>query len=231
MTVLLKDIDGPVLVLTMNRPERRNALNRELCEALLAELKAASDDETVRAIVLMGAGPSFCGGADVADLRSLTAPGALHARAELTAQLLRVVAELDIPVIAAVHGAAVGAGAGLALSCDGIVMADDATLGFPELQHGIPPLLILPGLQRHIGAPAAFEVLTRGKPILAQQALERHWVGRVVSKNALQAETREWALQISEFPRKAVMATKRLARETATLPLGEALAKAVATYR
>ncbi len=231
MTVLIKETNGPVVYLTMNRPERRNALNQALCERLLAELRAASDDESVRAVVLLGAGPSFCGGADVAELRSLADSRALSARAELTAHLQRVVSELDVPVIAAVHGAAVGAGAGIALSCDGIVMADDATLSFPELQHGIPPLLILPGLQRHIGALATFEVLTRGKPIPAQQALERQWVSRVVPKDLLLAEAREWALQISEFSRPAVVATKRLARETASLPLAEALAKAVATYR
>jgi enoyl-CoA hydratase/carnithine racemase len=182
-------------------------------------------------VVLRGAGTAFCGGADVSELRSLSDPGALFARAELTAQLLQAVAGLDIPVLAAVNGPAVGAGAGIAFCCDGIVMAEDATLSFPELQHGIPPLLILPGLQRHIGGLATFEVLTRGKPITAHQAMDRRWVSRVVPNEQLQSEVRAWAVEISELPRQAVAATKQLARATATLPLAEALSKAVATYR
>lgn len=231
MNVLIKEVDGPVVYLTLNRPERRNALNRELCERLLAELSSAASDGGARAVVLRGAGTAFCGGADVSELRTLTDPDALFARAELTAQLLQAVAGLDIPVLAAVNGAAVGAGAGIALSCDGIVMAEDATLSFPELQHGIPPLLVLPGLQRHLGGPATFEVLTRGEPITARQAMDRRWVSRVVSNGQLQSEVRSWALQISELSRQAIAATKRLARETEALPLSEALSKAVATYR
>lgn len=231
MNVLIKEVDGPIVYLTLNRPDRRNALNRDLCERLLAELSSASSDESARAVVLRGAGTSFCGGADVAELRTLSDPDALFARAELTAQLLQAVSGLDIPVLAAVNGPAVGAGAGLAFSCDGIVMAEDASFSFPELQHGIPPLLILPGLQRHIGGLATFEVLTRGKPITAHQALDRRWVSRVVPNEQLQSEVRAWAQQISEFSRDAVAATKRLAHATATLPLSDALSKAVATYR
>lgn len=231
MNVLMKEVDGPVVYLTLNRPERRNALNRKLCERLIAELSSASSDEGVRAVVLRGAGTAFCGGADVSELRTLSDRDALSARAELTTQLLQAVAELDVPVLAAVNGPAVGAGASLAFSCDGIVMAEDATLSFPELQHGIPPLLILPGLQRHIGRLATFEVLTRGKPITARQALDRRWVSHVVPNEQLQSEVRAWALQISELSRQAVAATKRLARATETLSLSEALSKAVATYR
>jgi enoyl-CoA hydratase/carnithine racemase len=110
-------------------------------------------------------------------------------------------------------------------------MAEDATLSFPELQHGIPPLLIFPGLQRHIGGLATFEVLTRGQPITAHQAMDRRWVSGVVPNEQLQSEVRAWARQICELPRQAIAATKRLARATESLPLSEALSKAVATYR
>lgn len=231
MSILLKEQDGAVLYLTLNRPERRNAITLELGEKLVAGFKAASADPTVHVIVLTGAGTAFCGGADVSEVKALPDQEAKMRHVQMTASLLLIISTLDIPVLVAINGPAVGAGAGLALSADGVVMAQSATLNFPELMHGMVPALVLPGLQRHIGRLSAFDVLTRGKPITADRALEQRWVNKVVSPEHLMSESRSWAQELAALPRDLVVATKQLANRTIDMRLTDGVAAAVQTWR
>jgi enoyl-CoA hydratase/carnithine racemase len=139
MNPLLSENYGAVRVLTLNRPDKHNALNTQLTQQLLDALRATELDDTVHAVVLTGAGKSFCAGADTREFSSLVPdnPTAVMRRADLTTALHLSFSQLSKPVIAAVHGNALGGGAGLAIACDLVVMAEDVKFGYPELQHGI----------------------------------------------------------------------------------------------
>ncbi|MBX6375943.1 MAG: enoyl-CoA hydratase/isomerase family protein, partial [Acetobacteraceae bacterium] len=146
--MIRRETRGRVLLLTLDRPAKRNALDRALCEALLAALGETGD---AAALVVAGAGPSFCAGADLGEWRALEAdPAAREARAALGEALLAAPGEVPKPVVAAVHGAAMGAGAALALGCDMVVMAEGARLGYPEARQGIFPSGVAPSLLAHL---------------------------------------------------------------------------------
>lgn len=224
---LITEDRGPVRVLTMNRPEKRNALNTGLTQALLDALRAADADDAVGCVVLAGAGKAFCAGADVTEFADLTpAHGAqVEARAELTMQLHLAVPKMTKPVVTAVHGAALGGGAGLAIAGDLAVMAEDAQLGYPETRHGIVAALVMANLVRQAGRKAAFELVALGEPVDAARALALGLVNRVVPRARLMDEALALAEKLAAVSRPALQLTKRLFHEVADLPLEQALAR------
>jgi len=222
-SVLLIEDRGPVRILTMNRPEKRNALNSELTNALLDALRAADQDESVACIVLTGAGPGFCAGADLSEFKALQDPQAGEKRAELTMQLNLVFPRISKPVVSAVNGAAMGAGAGLALAADLAVMSQSAKLGYPEAKHGIVAAIVMANLVRQIGRKAAFELVSLGEPIDAAPALELGMVNRVVADAEVLSIAISLAEKLAAVARPAMAETKRLFHEVADLPLPQAL--------
>lgn len=223
MTTLLMEDRGAVRILTMNRPEKRNALNTELTRALLEGLRAADASESVRCVVLTGAGQGFCAGADLSEFKDLT-PEKQHLveeRAELTMQLHLVFSKMAKPVVTAINGAAMGGGAGLAVAGDLAVMAESAKLGYPETRHGIVAAIVMANLVRQVGRKTAFELVSLGEPVAANQALAMGLVNRVVP-DAL-AEAVSLAAKLSELNPQAIQATKQLFHEVADLSLEEAL--------
>jgi len=216
---------GAVRVLTMNRPEKRNALNTALTQALLDALRAADGDVAIGCVVLTGAGQGFCAGADLAEFKDLT-PEKQHlveARAELTMQLHLAIPKLTKPVVTAVNGAAMGGGAGLAIAGDLAVMADDASLGYPETRHGIVAAIVMANLVRQAGRKAAFELVALGESVDAQRALALGLVNRVVPRARLLDEALAFAQKLAAASRPAMRLTKRLFHEAADLPLAQAL--------
>ena len=222
MTLLI-ETRGAVRILTMNRPEKRNALNSELTRALLEALRAADADEAVGVVVLTGAGPGFCAGADLAEFRELSDPKAAEARAELTMNLHLVFSRMRVPVITAINGAAMGGGAGLAIAGDLAVMADGAKIGYPETRHGIVAAIVLANLVRQVGRKAAFELVALAEPVDARHALALGMVNRVVPPELLMEEAMLLADKLAAVRRPAMAATKRLFHQVADLPLAEAL--------
>jgi enoyl-CoA hydratase/carnithine racemase len=214
---------GAVRILTLNRPEKRNALDTALTEALLNEIRAVDTDESVGCVVLTGAGPGFCAGADLSEFKGLRDPQAAEARAELTMQLHLSFSKLRVPVVTAINGAAMGGGAGLAIAGDLAVMAENAKLGYPETKHGIVAAIVLANLVRQVGRKAAFELVSLGEPIGAARALQLGLVNHVVPPDALLSFTVEIAEKLSAVSRAAMAETKRLFHEVADLPLAEAL--------
>lgn len=186
MTLLTED-RGAVRVLTLNRPEKRNALNHALTKALVDALANAEADEDVRAVILAGAGKVFCAGADLAEFAELTPDQSdkVAKRAQLTSRLQSIIATMSKPVLAAVHGAAVGGGAGLALSADMLIVADTVKLGFPELRHDIVPALVMPNLARHFSQKLGFELISTGRMLDAQELASRDVANSVVSESEL----------------------------------------------
>jgi enoyl-CoA hydratase/carnithine racemase len=222
---LLVEDRGAVRILTMNRPEKRNALNTALTRALLDGLRAADAAESVAAVVLAGAGKGFCAGADLSEFKDLT-PEKQHLvdeRAELTMQLHLVFSKMSKPVVTAINGAAMGGGAGLAIAGDLAVMAESATIGYPETRHGIVAALVMANLVRQVGRKAAFELVALGEPIGAERAFALGMVNRVVPDEDLLPEALEFAARLSNTKAEALRETKRLFHEVADLPLEEAL--------
>ena len=221
--VLVVEDHGGVRVLTMNRPEKRNALNSELTEALLAAVQAADRDESIACLVLTGAGPGFCAGADLSEFRGLQDPQAAGKRAELTMQLQLSFSRISKPVLSAINGAAMGGGAGLALAADLAVMAQGAKLGYPEVKHGIVAAIVMGNLVRQVGRKAAFELLSLGEPVDAVTALRLGMVNRVVAEAQLMSEAMTLAQKLAATSRQAMTSTKRLFHEVVELDLEQAL--------
>ena len=203
MILELEDV-GAVRILTLNRPEKRNALDTSLTSALLESLRSADADEGVRCVLLTGAGKGFCAGADLSEMKSLLDPKAADRRSELTMQLHLAFSKMVTPVVTAINGAAMGGGAGLAIAGDLAVMAESATLGYPEVKHDIVAAIVMANLVRQVGRKAAFELAALGEPIDAQRAL------------AL-------AKKLAEVERATMAQTKHLFHEVADLALEPAL--------
>jgi enoyl-CoA hydratase/carnithine racemase len=225
MSELLIENRGAVRVLTMNRPDKRNALNQALTQALLDGLQAAEADESVRSIVLTGAGPAFCAGADLSEFKDLTPDNAqlVERRAELTMKLQGIFSQLSKPVVTAVNGAAMGGGAGLALAGDVALMASTAKLGYPEVKHGIVAAVVMANLVRNVGRKAAFELVAGGEPVDATQALGLGLVNRVSAPDALMADALAVAEKFAAVARPAMAATKQLFYRVLDLPFAQAL--------
>lgn len=207
----------------MNRPEKRNALNTELTQALLDAFRDADKDDAVGAVVLTGAGPGFCAGADLSEFKELQDPQAAERRADLTMNLHLIFTRIQKPIITAVNGAAMGGGAGLALAGDLAVMAGTAKLGYPETKHGIVAAIVLANLVRQVGRKAAFELVALAEPITADRALALGMVNRVVPLENLMEESLYLAQKMAAVSRPAMAETKRLFHEVSELGLEEAL--------
>jgi enoyl-CoA hydratase/carnithine racemase len=222
MTLLIEN-RGAVRILTLNRPEKRNALDTALTQELLSELRKADLEETVGAIVLTGAGQGFCAGADLGEFKGLKDPAAAEKRAELTMQLHLVFSKMSKPVVTAINGAAMGGGAGLAIAGDLAVMADTAKLGYPETKHGIVAAIVLANLVRQVGRKAAFELVSLAEPIDAERALQLGMINRVVPVANLMTESVSIAEKLASVSRPAMAETKRLFHEVCDQSLEEAL--------
>ena len=222
---LIVDNRDAVRILTLNRPEKRNALDTPLIAALLEAIDAANRDDGVGAIVLAGAGKLFSAGADLAEFRD--AGAALDAmnnrRSDLLLDLQLRLGELGKPVIAAVHGAAIGAGAAIALAADMVVLGSDAKIGYPETKHAMVPSLMVGTLMRHAGRKAAFELLATGESIGAERALVLGLVNRVVAPDQVLAEAVRMASGLAALDRATIAGTKQVFNECADLPLADAL--------
>ncbi len=224
MTLLVED-RGAVRILTLNRPEKRNALNTELTRALLGEIRKTDGEESVGAVVLTGAGPGFCAGADLGEFKGLKDPQAAEARAQLTMELHLSFTRTRKPIVTAINGAAMGGGAGLAIAGDLAVMAEDAKIGYPETRHGIVAAIVLGNLVRQVGRKAAFELVSLGEPIDAQRALFLGLVNRLTPPERVVQDAVALAENLAAVSRPAMQETKRLFHEVADLPLEKALEK------
>jgi enoyl-CoA hydratase/carnithine racemase len=221
--VLLVEDRGAVRILTMNRPEKRNALNSDLTEKLLQALRETDNESSVGAVVLTGAGPGFCAGADLSEFKGLQDPQAAEQRAELTMQLHLVFSQIAKPVVTAINGAAMGGGAGLAIAGDLAVMAEGAKLGYPEAKHGIVAAIVMANLVRQVGRKAAFELVALGEPVDATQALRLGMINRISKDEEVLSVAVSMAEKLAGVARPAMAETKRLFHEVADLALQPAL--------
>jgi enoyl-CoA hydratase/carnithine racemase len=233
--ILTRDT-GAIRYLTMNRPEKLNAMNDALVGQLAAALRAAEADPEVAVIVLAGAGRAFCAGADLGSAKPTTGAGGceasetagpsarqIAARLDETVRFYGTIQRMDTPVIAAVQGYAMGGGCNLAVSCDLVVAADNALFGYPEVKLGMAAAGVAPTLVHQIGRKAAFELLTLCNNIDARQALAFGMINRGVPADELLATASALAEQLAGFNHDALRLTKQLIRRAADLPFAQAL--------
>lgn len=191
--------EGAIRRVTVNRPDKLNALNAATLDALMVAFEAAAADSAVRVVVLTGAGPkAFVAGADIAEMSTLSATDGrdFSLRGQ---RLMRRIETMPKPVIAMVNGFALGGGLELAMACHLRIAADTAKVGQPEINLGL-----IPGfggsqrLLRLAGRAAALELCLLGTPITAERAHQLGIVNRVVPADALQAEVQQWAEQLAQ---------------------------------
>jgi enoyl-CoA hydratase/carnithine racemase len=232
---LLYDQQGPVVTLTMNEPERRNPLTGNSAVAdFIAAIDRIHNDRSVRAVILTGAGTAFSAGGDIKNMGrqssgELTAMQIRHEYRTGIQRLPLALFNLEVPVIAAVNGAAIGAGLDLACMCDVRVASEHAKFAESFVKLGIIPgdggAWLLPRL---IGLSRASELSFTGEVIGAQQAAEWGLVSRVVPGDQLLATANDLAQRIASNPPHAVRLTKRLLREAMHTPLPTLLEMAAA---
>jgi methylglutaconyl-CoA hydratase len=212
--LVLYEVRGPAALLTLNRPDRRNALSRALIAALGERVQQAQADPAVRAIVVTGAGPSFCAGMDLDELqKSLGADPDQSPVWDDALKLARVYDALYTsprPTIAAVNGAAVAGGAGLVSVCDLAVSVRGAKFGYPEVRRGLVAAMVMPHLLRHVGERTARYLLLTGELIDAQEALRVGFVNAVVPPERLLEQALAWAGALAEGGPQALARTKEL---------------------
>jgi methylglutaconyl-CoA hydratase len=210
--VVLSSIDGSIARITLNRPEKKNALNDELINQLMRALNDAGANDGIRAIVIAGSGSDFCSGADLAALEKISKFTAAEnaANAQSLLELFVLIRQLPVPVIGAVHGRALAGGCGLATACDIVLAASSARFGYPEVKIGFVPAMVTAILRRNLSEKLAFELLTRGDEIDAQQAHRIGLVNRVFSDESFENDVRVYAETFATRSRSAVSLTKGL---------------------
>jgi methylglutaconyl-CoA hydratase len=207
--VLIEKQTPQITVLTLNRPERCNALTIELLGELIAAIKIASDEPQERVLIFRGAGAAFCTGLD---LKAAT-PQNAHATAELVAKTLLTLSQTHLVTIAAVHGAAVAGGAGIMSACDFVVAANGTKIGYPEARRGLVAGLVMTFLRRQVGERNMRELLLGSELIDAERAKEIGLVNRVVAQDDLMSEAQKFAESVLQGGPGALAQTKRLIEE------------------
>jgi enoyl-CoA hydratase/carnithine racemase len=223
--VLLVETRGAVRLLTLNRPKKLNALNADLVKALTDALLAVQHDDAVAAVVITGTGRAFSPGMDTSVPRVLTTESrkGLVRHADESIRLFKLLAKIDKPTIAAVHGYALGAGCSLALGCDLVVAAESARFGFPELRAGLTASTVTAHAVHMMGRKIAFELLMLCENITPQRAYELGLVNRVVPDGQHLETALGMAEIIAKWNPEFVGQTKRTFHRAASLEFERAM--------
>ncbi|HQY06264.1 MAG TPA: enoyl-CoA hydratase/isomerase family protein [Lacunisphaera sp.] len=217
---------GTTLV-TLNRPEKRNALSVELVQALLAALTAAESDPAQRVLLLTGAGPVFCAGLDLAEAAD---PARAHLSAELIGQALRRLSESRLVTIAVVRGAAIAGGAGLMSACDFAFAEATAQIGYPETRRGLVAALVMTFLRRQLRERDARRLLLTGELVTARHAEAIGLINAALGGDELMPAAEKVAAEVRLGGPEAVARTKQLLAQLWPSPLAADLDRAMALH-
>lgn len=222
--VLVTDSDS-VRILTLNRPEKRNALNDELVGALKVALREADADESVKCIVIRGAGKDFCSGADLSALQKIAKASREEnlEDARSLGELYKLIRAVGQPVIAAVKGRALAGGCGLAMACDLIVAETNAKFGFPEVKIGFVPAMVAAIVRRSMSERLAFSMLTLGEMVTAEELHNAGIVYAVADKADFEAALAAVTGRYASLSASAVQMTKRLLYDIDSLDFASAI--------
>ncbi|HSI89119.1 MAG TPA: enoyl-CoA hydratase-related protein [Pyrinomonadaceae bacterium] len=212
MSELLTATQNGIRTLTLNRPEKRNALNSELIASLTGAMRDAGRDDSLRAVVIRGEGKDFCSGADLEELRKISSYSYeenLYDARKLV-DLFTAIRTCPVPVIAAVHGRALAGGCGLATACDIVLAAATARFGYPEVKIGFVPAIVMAILRRNISEKRAFELVTRGFDFSAEEAKEMGLVNQIFPDAEFDGKVDDFAGEYSKVSASAVRLSKQL---------------------
>jgi enoyl-CoA hydratase len=205
-TTLRYGVEGGVATLTLDRPEARNALNRAMCDDIVAAAATARDDAAVRLLLIRGSGPVFCAGADLKERGGMTADQ-VRARRLAAYAAYDAIESLPMPVIAVVHGAAMGSGTEIAAACDFVIATPQAFFATPESLRGT--VGATQRLPRILGKPLAKDLMFTGRRLGAEEARTAGLVTRIVDPAALEGVLAEIAKTIIAAPPAALRQAKR----------------------
>jgi methylglutaconyl-CoA hydratase len=205
-------VEGAVALVTLNRPEKRNALNDALINGLKDSLREADADDSVRVVLVTGAGADFCSGADLAALQKISESSVMENLEDAGSlmELFALVRRVRVPVVAAVRGRALAGGCGLANACDLVLAARSARFGYPEVKIGFVPAMVMAILRRNVSEKRAFELIVRGAEIGANEAERIGLVNRVFDDSEFEREVEDYVASFEKVSRSAVMLSKRL---------------------
>jgi methylglutaconyl-CoA hydratase len=209
---ILYSVDGAVARITLNRPEKRNALNDELIGVLKDSLALAAEDELVRVVLLAANGHDFCSGADLAALDRAAEQGVLDhlSTARELADVFLAMRHHPKPIVAAVRGRAFAGGCGLATACDIVLASESAQFGYPEVKIGFIPAMVMAILRRSVSEKRAFELLTTGDPIGAAEAQNIGMINRVFPDAIFDARVEGYVEALASKSSSALTLTKNL---------------------
>jgi methylglutaconyl-CoA hydratase len=208
-------LDGGVLTLTLNRPEKRNALNSAIVDGLAAGIAQAELDAEVRVLVIRGAGKDFCAGADLDELLASVDKSIdeneRHALA--LGEIFLALRSLPKPTVAVVQGRALAGGAGLATACDLVFASASAQFGYPEIERGFVPAMVMTMLRRSVGEKRAFDLVATGRVLSAAEAEQCGLVSRVLSVDGFESEAAVLLAALASRSVSALALTKQLFTE------------------
>lgn len=226
--ILTAKIDS-ILTITLNRPDKRNALNDALIDDLKTALRETDADETLRAVIIKGAGKDFCSGADLSALKKISESGVLenHADADNLKELFSVIRRVKVPVVAAVRGRALAGGCGLATACDLVLATDAARFGYPEVKIGFVPAMVMAILRRNVSEKRAFALCTRGFEFDAATAKSFGLINEVFAEESFDDAVKDYVAVYKTVSRSAVVLSKRLLYQMDGLNFESSLASGV----
>jgi methylglutaconyl-CoA hydratase len=212
MSEILTKREDNILTVTLNRPEKRNALNDGLINSLKDALSEADRDETLRAIVIKGAGKDFSSGADLSALQKIAESDVMEnlADAENLLELFALMRKIKIPVIAAVHGRALAGGCGLATACDIVLATESARFGYPEVKIGFVAAMVMAILRRNLPEKRSFELITQGFDFSADEAEKFGLINRVYADETFDDDVKNYVAAYEKVSRSAVALSKKL---------------------
>ena len=205
-------VERGIARIALNRPERRNALDQELLSELRAALRASAADESIRVVLIAGEGKEFCSGMDLRTFAD-DASGDLakfQAEARNMAGLLLDMRRHPRPIVAAVHGRALGGGCGIATAADIILATDSAQFAYPEINIGFVPAIVMALLRRLVSEKRAFELIVSGDAISAQTALEYGMINRVFSADTFEHQVEEFVAGLADKSTTALTLAKEV---------------------
>jgi methylglutaconyl-CoA hydratase len=228
---VLYSVDKGVARITLNRPEKRNALDDEMIAGIRGGLGESANDEAVRLVLITGAGNDFCAGADLAAIEQLSHRTVMEnvADARHLGDLFLEMRRHPRPIIAAVRGRALAGGCGIATAADFVLAAESAQFGYPEIKIGFVPAMVMAILRRSVSEKRALELLATGEIIAARTALEIGMITRVFADATFDNEVRSYAAQLATRSSSALALTKSLFYQMDTVAFDAALSAGVQT--
>jgi methylglutaconyl-CoA hydratase len=209
---ILYAVEQGIARITLNRPEKRNALDAELITEVRDALRGSARDEHVRVLLITGAGADFCSGADLGGLERTFNAGVLDhmADARNMAELFLEMRHHPRPIVAAVRGRALAGGCGLATACDLIVAAESSKFGYPEVNIGFVPAMVMAILRRSLSEKRAFEMIASGEIITAQTALDFDLINSVFADETFDIDVEAFVSKLASKSSSAITLSKRL---------------------